>query len=68
MWSPSTATDIITDHYYRLTQVAASDNLMRLIDQCHSSGSLARFVVDEAHCVSQWGERIVPNRMQSQHT
>ena len=36
-------------------RVAKSDALLRCLDQLHQSSRLKRIVVDEAHCVSQWG-------------
>lgn len=36
-------------------QVAQSAKIMDTIADLHSRGLLARVVVDECHCVSQWG-------------
>lgn len=33
----------------------ASESARRLLGDIHQSGKLARVVIDEAHCVSQWG-------------
>lgn len=34
---------------------------MRLLDELHRGGTLSRFVVDEAHCVSSWGATLFPS-------
>lgn len=36
-------------------KLSGSTSLMNLLKQLNDNNQLSRFVIDEAHCVSQWG-------------
>eukprot|EP00850_Spirogloea_muscicola_P013253 SM000089S23809 [mRNA] locus=s89:136313:144650:+ [translate_table: standard] len=47
--------------YVTPEKIARSDALMRQLESLHRRDSLARLVIDEAHCVSQWGHDFRPD-------
>ncbi|KAK4476848.1 hypothetical protein RD792_016010, partial [Penstemon davidsonii] len=47
--------------YVTPEKVAKSDALLRQLERLHSREFLARIVIDEAHCVSQWGHDFRPD-------
>jgi len=45
--------NLLAEHFVLLWQISASEKLLSVLNNLYQRGVLDRFVIDEAHCVSQ---------------
>ena len=62
--NPESEADRIKLVFVTPEKLTRATSFQDILTELHSNGKLARFVIDEAHCVSQWGNDFRPDYLQ----